>query len=126
MSRHDFRFFFSSRFDQHFVNSFEAVPRHEALYEGRVQSTGQSSHDAASYLYSMSAFSFIVAAVILALTRPLSVGLQNKEYDLALAHEDAPNLVADIQSQQFQSSDSFIYIRYIYIALEDEEHQLRC
>ena len=44
------------------LSNYEAV--HEALDEVRVQSTGQSSHDAASYLYSMSAFCFIVAAVI--------------------------------------------------------------
>ena len=59
------------------LSNYEAV--HEALDEVRVQSTGQSSHDAASYLYSMSAFCFIVAAVIyqyiLAFTRPLSVVL---------------------------------------------------
>lgn len=55
------------------LSNYESV--HEALDEVRVQSTGRSSHDAASYLYSMSAFCFIVAAVIyqyiLAFTRPL-------------------------------------------------------
>ena len=63
------------------LNNYQSV--HEALDEVRVQSTGQSSHDAASYLYSMSAFCFIVAAVIyqyiLAFTRPLSVVLQSNE-----------------------------------------------
>ena len=59
------------------LRHYEAV--HEALDEVRVQSSGQDSHDFALYLYSMSAFCFIVAAVIcqdiLAFTRPLSVGL---------------------------------------------------
>ena len=86
----------------------------------RVQSTGQSPHDTASYLYSMSAFYFIVAAVIsqyiLAFTRPLSVGLQNKECNLVLAHEDAWNLVAAIQSQRSDERFYSLYLRGTAVA----------
>ena len=100
------------------LSHYEAV--HEALDEVRVQSTGQSSHDAASYLYSMSAFSFMVAAVIcqyiLAFTRPLSVGLQNKECDLVLAHEDARNLVAAIQSQRSDERFHSLYLKATAVA----------
>ena len=100
------------------LSNYEAV--HEALDEVRVQSTGQSSHDAASYLYSMSAFCFIVAAVIcqyiLAFTRPLSVVLQSKECDLVLAHEDARNLVAAIQSQRSDERFHLLYSRATAIA----------
>ena len=100
------------------MSNYEAV--HEALDEVRVQSTGQSSHDAASYLYSMSAFCFIVAAVIcqyiLAFTRPLSVVLQSKECDLVLAHEDARNLVAAIQSQRSDERFHLLYSRATAIA----------
>ena len=100
------------------LSNYEAV--HEALDEVRVQSTGQSSHDAASYLYSMSAFCFIVAVVIcqyiLAFTRPLSVVLQSKECDLVLAHEDARNLVAAIQSQRSDERFHLLYSRATAIA----------
>ena len=94
------------------MSNYEAV--HEALDEVRVQSTGQSSHDAASYLYSMSAFCFIVAVVIcqyiLAFTRPLSVVLQSKEC------EDAWNLVAAIQSQRSDERFHLLYSRATAIA----------
>ena len=100
------------------MSNYEAV--HEALDEVRVQSTGQSSHDAASYLYSMSAFCFIVAAVIcqyiLAFTRPLTVVLQSKECDLVLAHEDVRNLVAAIQSQRSDERFHLLYSRETAIA----------
>ena len=100
------------------LSNYEAV--HEALDEVHVQSTGQSSHDAALYLYSMSAFCFIVAAVIcqyiLAFTRPLSVVLQSKECDLVLAHEDARNLVATIQSQRSDERFHLLYSRATAIA----------
>jgi len=97
---------------------YEAV--HEALEEVRVQSTGQSSHDAACYLYSMSAFSFIIAAVIcqyiLAFTRPLSVALQSTECDLVAAHQDARNLVATIQSQRTDEKFHTLYTRAVAVA----------
>ncbi|XP_068689182.1 52 kDa repressor of the inhibitor of the protein kinase-like [Montipora foliosa] len=100
------------------LSNYEAV--HEALDEVRVQSTGQSSHDAASYLYSMSAFCFIVAAVIcqyiFAFTRSLSVVLQSKECDLVLAHENARNLVAAIQSQRSDERFHLLYSRATAIA----------
>ena len=100
------------------LSNYESV--HEALDEVRVQSTGRSSHDAASYLYSMSAFCFIVAAVIyqfiLAFTRPLSVVLQSKECDLILAHEDARNLLAATQSQRSDERFHLLYSRETAIA----------
>jgi len=97
---------------------YEAV--HEAFEEVRLQSTGQSSHNTASYLYSMSAFSFIIAAVIcqyiLAFTRPLSVALQSTECNLVLAHEDARNLVATIQSQRSDGRFHSLYSRAVAVA----------
>ena len=93
---------------------------HEAHDELRVQPTGHCSHDVASHLYSMSAFCFIVAAVIcqyiLTFTRPLSVVLQSKECDLVLAHEDAQNLVAAIQSQRSDERLHLLYSRAFTIA----------
>ena len=68
----------------------------------------------------MSAFCFIVAAVIcqyiLTFTRPLSVVLQSKECDLVLAHEDAQNLVAAIQSQRSDERLHLLYSRAFTIA----------
>ena len=64
---------FASKFDQHFVKSLWSCPWSPRGSASSV--TSQNSHDAASYLYIMSAFCFIVAAVIcqhiLAFTRPL-------------------------------------------------------
>lgn len=69
-----------------------------------MQSTGQRSYDAASYLYSMSAFSFTIATVIFqyiqAFTGPLSMALNSTEYNRVAAHKDARNLVATILSQR--------------------------
>ncbi|XP_068738668.1 52 kDa repressor of the inhibitor of the protein kinase-like [Montipora capricornis] len=53
----------------------------------------------------------VICQYILAFTRSLSVVLQSKECDLVLAHKDARNLVAAIQSQRSDERFHLLYSR---------------
>ncbi|XP_053405171.1 52 kDa repressor of the inhibitor of the protein kinase-like [Mercenaria mercenaria] len=85
------------------------------------ESSGQSTHDASSFLKSMETFEFIFTACltqyILAFVRPLSVNLQAKDCDLLRAHTEARN-VTDILAAMRNESDSFekLYERSVKIA----------
>ena len=80
------------------------LPICEAIEEIRDCSSGQSAHDADSYLNRMMTFEFIASAVIchqvLAYTRPLTVALQQKKCDLFKAHEMAQRLIESLKGER--------------------------
>ena len=80
------------------------LPICEAIEEIRDCSSGQSAHDADSYLNRMMTFEFIASAVIchqvLAYTRPLNVALQQKKCDLFKAHEMAQRLIESLKGER--------------------------
>ena len=80
------------------------LPICEAIEEIRDCSSGQSAHDADSYLNRMMTFEFIASAVIchhvLAYTSPLTVALQQKKCDLFKAHEMAQHLIKSLKGER--------------------------
>ena len=76
----------------------------EAVEEVRDNSSGQSARDADAYLRQLLSFEFLVSAIIcrhvFAFTRPLTVALQAKEYDIYKAYKMAQRLVTVLEVER--------------------------
>lgn len=93
---------------------------YDALQDVNDESSGQSAHDATSYMHAMQRFENIVVAVVtqytLGFVRPLSVSLQGKKCDLLKAHTDAQNIIQVLKQIRCEEKFEELYNRAIRIA----------
>ena len=96
------------------------------------KSTGQSKHDATSYMKKMSEFPFIMTAVttqyVLAFIHPLSVALQSKTCDLLQAHTECRSLLELIAMEQCEGSLKKLFLRATQVLKDTfgEEEESTC
>lgn len=95
---------------------------YKSLEDIAAKSTGQSKHDATSYMKSMGEFPYIMCAVmtqyILAHIRPLSVALQSQTCDLVVAHTECQSLIEVMKGERTPETFKKLYGRATHLLKE--------